>query len=69
MGVIVLLIVSGGLVAGGFLAAFAWAVRSGQFDDTVSPPLRMLRDDGPVVTPAVKTPSERRVKGVSCPLP
>ena len=34
MSVIVLLIAAGGLVAGGFLGAFLWAVRSGQFDDT-----------------------------------
>ena len=45
MSVIVLLIVAGGMVAGGFLAAFAWAVGAGQFDDTASPPLRMLFDD------------------------
>ena len=42
MTVIVLLIVAGGLVAGGFLAAFAWAVQSGQFDDTTTPAFRML---------------------------
>ena len=46
MSVVILLIVAGGLVAGGFLGAFAWAVRSGQFDDTATPPLRMLRDGG-----------------------
>jgi cbb3-type cytochrome oxidase maturation protein len=45
MSVIVLLIAAGGVVAGGFLAAFAWAVRTGQFDDTASPALRMLFDD------------------------
>lgn len=45
MSVIVLLIVAGGLVAGGFLAAFAWAVRSGQFDDTASPAIRILFDE------------------------
>jgi len=43
--VIVLLIAAGGLVAGGFLAAFVWAVRSGQFDDTTTPALRILFDD------------------------
>jgi cbb3-type cytochrome oxidase maturation protein len=42
MSVIVLLIVAGGLVAGGFLAAFIWAVRSGQFDDTFTPAVRVL---------------------------
>jgi len=45
MSVVVLLIVAGGLVAAGFLAAFAWAVRSGQYDDTCTPPLRVLLDE------------------------
>jgi cbb3-type cytochrome oxidase maturation protein len=45
MSVLVGLIVAGGAVAGGFLVAFVWAVRTGQFDDTVSPPLRILFDD------------------------
>ena len=45
MSVIVLLIAAGGTVAAGFLVAFVWAVRSGQFDDTCTPPLRMLLDD------------------------
>ena len=45
MSVIVLLIVAGGSVAAGFLVAFVWAVRSGQFDDTATPPLRIIADD------------------------
>jgi cbb3-type cytochrome oxidase maturation protein len=40
--VIVMLIVAGGLVAGGFLMAFVWAVRTGQFDDTFTPAVRVL---------------------------
>ena len=60
MTVMVLLIAAGGTVAAGFLVAFAWAVRSGQFDDTVTPALRILRDDA--------APSSRS-KGESCPLP
>ena len=47
MSVIVLLIVAGGTVAAGFLAAFAWAVRSGQFDDTCTPAVRMLLEERP----------------------
>jgi cbb3-type cytochrome oxidase maturation protein len=43
--VIVLLIVAGGLVAGCFLCGFLWAVRTGQFDDTTTPPVRMLLYD------------------------
>jgi cbb3-type cytochrome oxidase maturation protein len=45
MSVIVLLIAAGGVVAAGFLMAFVWAVRSGQFDDTHTPAVRMLVDD------------------------
>jgi cbb3-type cytochrome oxidase maturation protein len=45
MSVIVLLIAAGGAVAVGFLVAFAWAVRSGQFDDTCTPAIRVLLDD------------------------
>lgn len=45
MSVIVMLIAAGGLVAGGFLVAFVWAVRSGQFDDTHTPAIRMLLDE------------------------
>jgi cbb3-type cytochrome oxidase maturation protein len=47
MTVIVLLIAAGGAVAIGFLVAFVWAVRSGQFDDVVSPAWRVLFDDTP----------------------
>jgi cbb3-type cytochrome oxidase maturation protein len=45
MSVIVLLIAAGGTIAAGFLCAFAWAVRSGQFDDTCTPAIRVLLDD------------------------
>ena len=40
------------LVAAGFLAAFIWAVRSGQYEDTCTPSLRLLLDDLPA--PAAK---------------
>lgn len=33
------------LVAVGFLGAFIWASRSGQFDDTQTPSMRVLGDD------------------------
>jgi cbb3-type cytochrome oxidase maturation protein len=45
MNVIFLLIAAGAVVAGGFLAAFVWAVRSGQFDDTTSPAVRVVLDE------------------------
>jgi len=45
MSVIIVLILISVLVAGGFLAAFLWAVRSGQYDDTFSPSVRILFED------------------------
>jgi cbb3-type cytochrome oxidase maturation protein len=45
MYVVVILLIASVVVAGGFLMAFLWAVRSGQYDDTVTPSLRMLHDD------------------------
>lgn len=47
MSVVVFLIAAGGTVAAGFLAAFAWAVRSGQFDDTCTPAVRVLLEERP----------------------
>ena len=44
MSAIIFLIILGIVVAGGFLAAFIWAVRSGQYDDDYSPSVRMLFD-------------------------
>ena len=49
MSVIVLLILAGGVVAAGFLAAFVWAVRSGQFDDVTTPAIRILLDDSRIL--------------------
>ncbi len=44
MSVIVILILASLAVATGFLLAFVWAVRAGQFDDTVTPALRPLSE-------------------------
>jgi cbb3-type cytochrome oxidase maturation protein len=51
MSVIVLLIVAGGTVAAGFLGAFLWAVSSGQFHHTATPPWRVLLDEDSVPAP------------------
>ena len=45
MEVIIVLIVASLLVAGGFLLAFLWSVKKGQYDDTVTPSMRVLFDD------------------------
>lgn len=42
MSVILVLVLVSILIAGGFLAAFIWAIRSGQYEDTFSPSVRML---------------------------
>jgi cbb3-type cytochrome oxidase maturation protein len=33
------------LVAGGFLVAFLWSVKNGQYDDDYTPSVRMLFDN------------------------
>ncbi len=45
MSVIVVLIGVSIVIAGGFLAAFLWAVKSGQYEDKYTPSVRMLFDD------------------------
>ncbi len=47
MGVMPLLVVCSILVAGGFLMAFFWATRSGQYDDMHTPPMKMIFEDDP----------------------
>jgi cbb3-type cytochrome oxidase maturation protein len=45
MSVIFVLIGVSVFVAGGFLGAFLWAVKSGQFEDKYTPSVRILFDD------------------------
>jgi cbb3-type cytochrome oxidase maturation protein len=45
MSVILVLVTFSVLLAGGFLAAFFWSVRNGQYDDTYSSSVRILFDD------------------------
>lgn len=45
MSVLIILIAVSLLVAISFLAAFFWAVRSGQYDDDYAPGVRMLFDN------------------------
>lgn len=45
MSVIIILIVISVVVAIFFVGIFIWAVKTGQFDDTYSPSVRMLFDD------------------------
>jgi cbb3-type cytochrome oxidase maturation protein len=45
MQVVIVLIAASILVAFGFLLAYLWAVRSGQYDDKYTPSIRILFDD------------------------
>jgi cbb3-type cytochrome oxidase maturation protein len=45
MAVIVLLILVSVFVAGGFLLAFLWSVKTGQMDDDYTPSVRILFED------------------------
>ena len=45
MGVIILLIIVSVVVAGGFLIAFLWSVKTGQMEDDYTPSIRILFDD------------------------
>ncbi|MCM2271897.1 MAG: cbb3-type cytochrome oxidase assembly protein CcoS [candidate division Zixibacteria bacterium] len=55
MYVIVILLGASLLVATGFLLAFWWAVRSGQYDDTYTPALRVLFEEKSVPTDTENT--------------
>lgn len=45
MNVIVILLAASFFLALCFLGAFIWSVRKGQFDDPVTPAMRILTDD------------------------
>jgi cbb3-type cytochrome oxidase maturation protein len=56
MSAIYLLIAVSLIVAIGFLAAFLWSVKDGQYDDDVSPSVRILLDnDQPKSNKSTKT--------------
>jgi cbb3-type cytochrome oxidase maturation protein len=51
MNIIFLLIPVSILIAAAFLAAFIWAVKSGQYEDTLTPSMRVLLEDGNATNP------------------
>lgn len=62
MSVIILLIAFSILIAGGFLLAFLWSVRNGQYDDDYTPSVRMLFDDPPAATTETNPSSIHQTK-------
>jgi cbb3-type cytochrome oxidase maturation protein len=49
--IIFLLIPVSILIAAAFFAAFIWAVKSGQYEDTLTPSMRVLLEDGSATDP------------------
>jgi len=47
MSVVIILILASLAVGVGFVVAFVWSVRDGQYVDTVTPAMRMLAEDSP----------------------
>lgn len=47
MAAILILLIASLLVAGGFLLAFLWSVKNGQYDDNYGNSTRLLFDDQP----------------------
>tara|TARA_R110002124_G_scaffold193224_1_gene360468 strand:- start:918 stop:1088 length:171 start_codon:yes stop_codon:yes gene_type:complete len=56
MSAIYILIIISFLVALGFLIAFLWSIKNGQYDDDYSPSVRMLMDDQIKTTKGTKKP-------------
>ena len=55
MSVILILIPVSLVFATAFLGAFFWAVRSGQYEDTSTPSIRLLGEEGTVAPHSTKT--------------
>jgi cbb3-type cytochrome oxidase maturation protein len=59
MNIIALLITISLAIALIFLGVFLWSMKSGQYDDTYTPSVRMLFDDKPVKAKVEKTDKEK----------
>lgn len=59
MAVIVVLILASLGLAVAFLLGFVWAVRSGQYEDPQTPPMRILTDERATAVEPVRTFPER----------
>jgi cbb3-type cytochrome oxidase maturation protein len=60
MSVLFILISASLIIAIGFLIAFIWSVKSGQYDDDYTPSVRMLFDDELVSNKTTDTPNEQK---------
>jgi cbb3-type cytochrome oxidase maturation protein len=69
MSVMYLLIMLSLILATGFVLAFVWAIRSGQYDDKYTPSVRILFDDEPAATVSASASavSAGKVNGTKAP--
>jgi len=51
------------LLSAGAVAAFAWATRSGQFDDLETPAIRLLHEAPPSLEGAADSPPAKPTRG------
>jgi cbb3-type cytochrome oxidase maturation protein len=67
MSVVIILVSASLIIALGFLAAFIWSVKDGQYEDDYTPSVRMLFEDGIGRThpETVTKPGARDVKGLA----
>lgn len=61
MQIILALIIISLIVAVGFLIAFFWAVRDGQYDDDYTPSIRLLVDDD-----MIPIEQQNKTSGINC---
>lgn len=59
MSVLIILIGASLVVATGFLVAFIWSVRSGQYEDRFTPSVRMLFDEAETAKSSSEIKTER----------
>lgn len=64
MQIILPLIIVSLMVAGGFLFAFFWAVKNGQYEDDFTPSMRILVDDD-MLLPATSTSTKQAEETIS----
>jgi cbb3-type cytochrome oxidase maturation protein len=60
MSAVFVLIAASLTVALGFLAAFIWSVRNGQYEDDYTPSVRMLFEEKTKQAGAEETPNEKK---------
>lgn len=62
MSVVFILVFVAIILAGAFLVSFIWAVKSGQYEDTYTPSVRILFDDPPMKEAEGKKDNEKGKK-------